>query len=155
MAQLSPLSGVEALFGPALIYGAPGPSFRCECGDFHDAYEESNDLAQFIHTEGITCLNESVAGACQQVFRPEGQRRAGEDIALRSDEDDPELVRGAQNAMRPLSRERAPRLDAAPVPSTAGAPRTAPNPERRPRPPPPAPHSSSTCPSTWQSRSAR
>lgn len=113
------------------------PCFRCECGDFHDAYEESNDLAQFIHTEGITCLNESVAGACQQVFCPEGQRRAGEDIALRSDEDDPELVRGAQNATRPLSRGRAPHLDANPYTLQRGR---APH---RPQPgtaaPPPAP----------------
>lgn len=69
-----------------------GP-FRCECGELHEVFEESNDLAQHIHTEGITCLNESVAGACQRVFRPPGQRPAGEDVALHSVDDDAELVR--------------------------------------------------------------
>ncbi|KAJ1639780.1 DUF1000-domain-containing protein [Pavlovales sp. CCMP2436] len=68
-----------------------GP-FRCECGELHDSYDESNDLAQYIRTDGVTCLNEAVPGACQKVFRPRRERGEGDDVALRSYEDDPELL---------------------------------------------------------------
>ncbi|KAG8469899.1 hypothetical protein KFE25_006354 [Diacronema lutheri] len=67
-----------------------GP-FRCECGELHDTYDESNDLEPYIHTDGVTCLNESVPGACRHVFRPLARRR-GEHLELRSDDDDPELL---------------------------------------------------------------
>jgi hypothetical protein len=77
-----------------------GP-FRCECGELHDVYDESNDLEPYIHTDGITCLNEAVTGSCQAVFRPLRLRR-DEDVALRSTDDDAELVRARR------TRERSP-----------------------------------------------
>ena len=69
-----------------------GP-FRCECGELHNSYDESNDLEPYIDTAGVTCLNEAVPGSCGLVLRPMGKREHQDtQEELRSAEDDPELI---------------------------------------------------------------
>lgn len=67
-----------------------GP-FRCDCGELHDEYEESNDLLPFVDTQKVTCLNEQAPESCKSVFKPFTQRQTVVS-PLRSAEDDPELM---------------------------------------------------------------
>lgn len=68
-----------------------GP-FRCECGELHDEYDESNDLFQFVDNQAISCLNEAQPGSCKGVVRPYSQRLDTSRGDLCSDDDDPELM---------------------------------------------------------------
>jgi hypothetical protein len=96
-----------------------GP-FRCECGELHDAYDASNDLEPYIDIEGVSCLNEAVAGSCRRVLLPP-RRRGEEEIALLSTEGDAELVRAIARSEAPRAL-RSLRLDVTLTPRPVCAP---------------------------------